>query len=255
MINLVDLTGKKIVITGASQGIGRETAILLSKLGAQVVLIARNEDKLKETISLMEGTGHICCSLDVGKLETIEKSVKDIVNMVGPVDGLVYSAGITNDRPLNLFKPEIVEQVLHVNLMGFIEIVRCLTKKNRYNPGMRIVGISSTAGLRGSKAHLAYSASKAGMNGAMRCMSVELAPKGITANTVAPGMINTDMYKVFLEGNGGENSGANLGLLARQYLGIGQTSDVASAIAFLLSPASRFITGVCLPIDGGLSSC
>ena len=143
---------------------------------------------------------------------------------------------------------------LYSELIGFIEFVRCLTKKNRYNTGMRIIGISSTAGLRGSKAHLAYSASKAGMNGAMRCMAVELAAKGITANTIAPGMIDTDMYKKFLNDNGYESQ-ANIGLLARQYLGIGKTDDVAAVIAFLLAPVSRFITGVCIPVDGGLTSC
>jgi len=255
VFNLVDLTGKKIIVTGASQGIGRDTAILLSKLGAKVILVARSQLKLQETISLCEGDGHTFYSLDLGNLDAIEDCVKNIINENGRVDGMVYCAGITNDRPLNLFKPEVVEEVMRVNLLGFIEITRCITKKNRYNSGMRIVGVSSTAGLRGSRAHLAYSASKAGMNGAMRCMSVELATKGIVVNTVAPGMIATDMYKVFLEGNGGENSPANIGLLSRQYLGIGETNDVAAAIAFLLSPASKLITGVCLPVDGGLTAC
>lgn len=254
MFNLVDLTGKKIVLTGASQGIGRDTAIMLSKLGAQMILIARSEEKLKETISCLEGVGHSYYLLDIAQLDDIENCVKKIVEDNGAVDGLVYCAGVTNDRPLNLFKPEIVEGVLSINLIGFIEFVRCLTKKNRYNTGMRIIGISSTAGLRGSKAHLAYSASKAGMNGAMRCMAVELAAKGITANTIAPGMIDTDMYKKFLNDNGYESQ-ANIGLLARQYLGIGKTDDVAAVIAFLLAPVSRFITGVCIPVDGGLTSC
>ena len=254
MFNLIDLTGKKIVLTGASQGIGRDTAIMLSKLGAQMILIARNEEKLKDVILNLEGEGHKYYLLDINRLDDIEKCVKKIVEDFGPIDGLVYCAGVTNDRPLNLFKPEIVDNVLRVNLIGFTEFVRCLTKKNRYNRGMRIVGISSTAGLRGSKAHLAYSASKAGMNGAIKCMAVELAAKGITANTVAPGMINTDMYKKFLTDNG-VDSAANIGLLARQYLGIGTTEDVASVIAFLLSSASKFITGICIPVDGGLTSC
>ena len=254
MFNLVDLTGKNVVVVGASQGIGRDTAIMLSKLGAKVIAIARSEVKLKETISMLEGSSHRYYCLDVNDLESIEECAKLIVDENGAVDGMVYSAGITNDRPLNLFKPEVVDQVLKVNLGGFIEFTRCLTKRKRFNSGMRIVGISSTAGLRGSKAHLAYSASKAGMNGAMRCMAIELAEKGIGVNTVAPGMIATSMYEKYLEGNGGVDGAANLGLLARQYMGIGKTDDVAAAIAFLLSPVSRFITGVCLPIDGGLVS-
>lgn len=254
MFNLVDLTGKKIIVAGASQGIGKDTAIMLSRLGAKIIALARNEEKLKETVSMLVGDGHSWYCLDLSDLNSIESSVKGIVDKDGAIDGLVYCSGVTDDRPLQFLKPNIVSSILDVNMNGFIEIVRCLTKRKRFNPGMRIVGVSSTAGLRGSKAHLAYAASKAGMNGAMRCMAIELADKGIGVNTVAPGMIATDMYEKFLESNGGENSGANLGLLARQYLGVGKTENVAAAIAFLLCPAASFITGVCLPVDGGFIS-
>lgn len=253
MYSLVELTGKKIIITGASQGIGRQTAIMLSKLNAQLILIARKKDKLKETIELLEGNNHKFYIQDMGSTQEIEECVKNITDDVGKIDGLVYCAGITNDRPLSMFKPPIVTEVLNINLCGFIELVRCLSKKNRYNPGMRIVGVSSTAALRGSKAHLAYSASKAGMDGAVRCMARELAEKHICVNTVAPGMIRTAMYEKYLADNG-TDSGANRGLLAKQYLGIGEPEDVAAAIAFLLSSASAFITGICLPVDGGLTS-
>ena len=254
MFNLVDLTGKKIVLTGASQGIGRDTAVMLSKLGAKMMLIARNEAKLQETISMLEGEGHKYYLLDINELEKIEACVKKIVDDVGAVDGLVYAAGINNDRPLQLFKPGVVSNVLNVNLCGFIEIIRCLTKKKNFNPGMRIVGISSTSAIKGTKAHVAYSASKAGMDGAVRCLARELSEKGICVNTVAPGMIRTDMYYKYLEGNGGIEGNSNRGLLSRQYLGIGESQDVAAAIAFLLSESSRFITGICLPVDGGLTT-
>ena len=120
MFNLVDLTGKKIVLTGASQGIGRDTAVMLSKLGAKMMLIARNEAKLQETISMLEGEGHKYYLLDINELEKIEACVKNIVDDVGAVDGLVYAAGINNDRPLQLFKPGVVSNVLNVNLCVFI---------------------------------------------------------------------------------------------------------------------------------------
>lgn len=255
MKQIIDLTGKKIIVVGASQGIGQQTAITLSTVGAELILIARNADNLNKTKSLLSGEGHICKPFDIGQIDEIEPLIKGIVKESGKIDGLVYCAGITNDRPLTMFKPELVEEVLRVNLCGFIEMVRAATKKNRFNEGMRIVGISSTSALKGAKAHMAYSASKAGMDGAVRAMAVELAEKGICINTVAPGMIHTSMYEKYLEGNGGAEGSANLGLLGRQYLGIGRTEDVANTIAFLISPASRFITGVTLPVDGGLTSC
>lgn len=256
MFQLVDLTSKKIVVTGASQGIGRDTAVMLSKLGAQIALVARSEEKLKETLCLLEGKGHKYYILDINELTNIEGCVKEIVKDFGTLDGLVYAAGINLDRPLQLFKPDVVSNVLDVNLGGFIEFIRCMTNKKHFNIdfGMRIVGVSSTSALKGTKAHIAYSASKAGMNGAIRCLAIELAEKNICVNAVAPGMIRTAMYEKYLEGNGGVDGATNKRLLRRQYLGIGEPVDVASAIAFLLSPAARFITGICLPIDGGATS-
>lgn len=256
MLNLIDLQGKHIVVTGASRGIGRETAILCSRLGAHITCVARTEEKLKETVSLLEGSGHGYMQMDFEQIDKIDSAVQNLVKIYGAIDGLVYAAGIAIDYPLNLMKPVYVDRVIRVDLLGFTEMVRCVSHKKRYHEGMRIVGISSTAAFHGRKAHTAYAAAKAGMNGAMRCMAVELARKGIAVNSVAPGMIATDMYKFWLnQHSDGTESDANKELLKRQYLGVGETKDVAAAIAFLLSPAARFITGVCLPVDGGYLSC
>ena len=119
---------------------------------------------------------------------------------------------------------------------------------------MRIVALSSTASFFGKKAHLSYSVSKAGINSAVRNMACELAEKNICVNAIAPGMVNTDMYKEYLKNNGGPESEDNRRLLRRQYLGIIEPSDIANAAAFLLSPAARLITGITMPVDGGLSS-
>ena len=153
-----------------------------------------------------------------------------------------------------MIKPSDMEEVLRVNLVGFVELVRQFTKKGRFNPGMRIVAISSTASFFGKKAHLSYSASKAGINAAVRNMACELAEKNICVNAIAPGMVNTDMYKNYLTNCGGAESEENRRLLRRQYLGIIEPSDIAGAAAFLLSPAARLITGITMPVDGGLSS-
>lgn len=250
MYSLIDLRDKTILVIGASQGIGQQTAITLSEVGARCVLLARNEEKLKETLEKLDGEGHGIKILDVSNLESIEPSIKEIVLKYGAIDGLVYAAGVTNDRTLNMLTPNVVDATMKTNLEGFLESVRCVCKKNRFNPGMRIVGISSTAALAGTKAHTGYSASKAGMDGAVRCLARELAQKDICINTVAPSFVRTAMYEKWYQDNG-EGSFAVEAMKIRQYLGVIEAVDVANAISFLMSPAARFITGICLPIDGG----
>ncbi len=254
MFNLIDLTEKKIIVIGASSGIGKQTAVTLSRLGAKVILVARREDKLMETMNLLEGEGHGVHSFDTQKLDEIEEHIKQIVTEFGPVDGMVYSAGIGTAIPLLQTKPEKLQNVFEVNLFGFIEVVRQLCRKGRFNPGMRIVGISSCASLRGDKSKTAYSASKAAMDSAIRCIAKEMADRGICINSVAPSMTATELYGHYLE-KYGEDSDTNQELLKRQYLGIAQTQDIANAVAFLISPAAKFITGITLPVDGGLTTC
>lgn len=253
MVNLIDLTGRKILVVGASSGIGRQTAITLSQVGAQLILAARREDKLQETLQLLEGGGHSWYKLDVNETDRIEDAVKRIVAEQGRLDGMVYSAGFDIAVPLLQFKPDKVQSIFRTNFFGFVEAVRQVCKKGRFNEGMRIVGISSIASLVGDKAHTTYSASKAAMDGAVRCIAAEAADKGICINTVAPAMVGTEMYEGFLRQYGADSS-SNQDLLNRQYLGVARPEDVANAIAFLISPAARFITGITMPVDGGTTT-
>ncbi len=254
MNNLIDLTGKRILVIGASSGIGKQTAITLSSVGANVTIVARSEDKLKETVEQLIGNGHDYYVADVSEVGTVETSIKQIIEKDGPLDGLVYSAGVGTALPLMQSKPEKVQSAFNVNFFGFFEVVRQVSKKGRFNPGMRIVGVSSCASLRGDKSKAIYSSSKAAMDSAVRCMAKELAEKGICINTVAPSMTATELYNHYIE-KYGEDSATNNELLNRQYLGIAQPQDIANAIVFLVSPAARFITGITMPVDGGLSTC
>ena len=240
MQNLTDFTGKKFIIVGASSGIGRQTAITLASLGAQLILIARREEQLRDTVAVLEGSGHGFFAADISKLDEIE-------------DGLVYCAGTNTTLPLLQLKPEKMKATFDVNFFAFVETVRQVTRRGRFNEGMRIVAVSSNAAIRGDKAHTAYSASKAAMNAAIRCLAKELADKGICINAVSPAVVNTEIYKQYTENSGGISESEKT-LLERQYLGLIEPGDVANTIAFLLSPGARIITGITMPVDGGLST-
>lgn len=252
MFPLIDLTGKRILIIGATSGIGQATAIMLSNLGASLIMTSRNSVSCQMLLEKLDGNNK-CYQFNIDNLDDIEQQIDDIIADTGKLDGLVYCIGISKNRPLKLYKPSMVAEIMNTNFNAFIEVVRCVTKRNSFNKGMRIVGISSIASLQGDKTHTIYSASKAAMDGAVRCLAKELADKEICINTVAPAMVRTKLYDAYLK-NYGEGSDSHRKLLARQYLGMGEPEDVASAIAFLLSSASRFITGVCLPVDGGATS-
>ncbi len=246
---LIDLTGKKILVAGASSGIGAETSRLLSKLGASVILVARREQLLKETLTSLFGDGHAYYCQDLSHLDNIEPFVKQVIDDVGPLDGYVHCVGVSVYRPISFLTPDVVKSVMDINFCSFIEMIRCLTKRKRFHSGMSIVGVSSVAAQQGNQTKTVYSSSKAAMDAAVRCLGKELAPKDIRINNVAPALIKTAIFDELQESNTGAGDTDNV--IARQYLGIGEPLDVANMIAFLLSNASRFITGSTIGIDGG----
>lgn len=250
MHNLVDLKGKRILVTGASSGIGKEIAVLLDRLEAETVLVARREENLQEIVTGLQVKKSCYYTADLSELNKIEGLIKQIVAVRGPLDGFVHSAGIASSRPLKTIKPDILDQVMKINFYSFVELCRCITARKRFSEtGCNIVGISSTGSILGNSSKTAYCASKAAMDAAVRCMAKELANKHIRVNTVAPSFIETDIYDSFLEK--GEGSKDVELTMARQYLGLGQPSDVANLTVFLLSEASRFITGSTIGVDGG----
>jgi len=249
MINPMDLSGKHILITGASSGIGKTTSITAGQLGAKLSLLARSEDRLNETLHAIQGNIHHVYPFDLRQLDGIENLVKMIVSENGPLDGLVNCAGIASNRPIKMVKPAFLQEVFSINFFPFVELVRAASKKNMCNDGASFVGISSVAAFKGNKAQGAYAASKAATDAIIKPMAKELSDRGIRVNTAAFGMIRTDMYKYFLDAGGNDEF-----LKSDQYLGVGETEDAANIICFLLSNASRFITGTCLVADGGFLS-
>ena len=255
-MDFVQMEGKHILITGGASGIGRQTAITLSELGAKVSIIDLQEEGLKETLSMLKGEGHSIHAADLSDINALEALVVGIVKETGAFDGFVQCAGIVKNLPIKNYNFERLHKIMLVNFYSYFEIVRILSKKGRYNEGMSIVGISSVAATQGASAQAAYGASKAAMNGAMRCLAKELGEKGIRLNTVLPAATETAMYTEYMALKAQmKETEMKVAANPRQYLGMNTPADVANAIIFLLSSASRKITGVQLPVDGGYASC
>ena len=252
MKQIIDLNGKTILVTGSSSGMGAETAILCSELGAKVILVARRVDKLEEVMLKLKGEGHKFYSFDLSELDMIEDFIKNLISEAGPLDGFVHCAGIPGTRPLKLMKPKALQQVMSINFNSFVEIVRCITKKKSFNEGMSIVGISSVSSKMGSLGKVAYCASKAAMDASARSMAKELTPYGIRVNTVCPGLIDTAVFDK-IKSDAVDSHDLEM-KMERQYLGIGKPIDVANVIVFLLSDAARMMTGLSIGVDGGLLS-
>jgi len=249
MKNPMDLSARHVLVTGASSGIGRAACVLASRLGARVSLLARNPEGLQETLSLMDGEDHAFHCCDVAEIGGLEDQVKQIVGTSGPLDGLVHCAGVSTGRPLAMSKPDFVRDVMTVNFFSFVELVRVISRKKNSNQGASLVGVSSVAAFRGGKAQEAYAASKAAIDSVLKPMAKELADRRIRVNAAAFGMVRTHSYQMYLDGGGSDEA-----LGTQQYLGVAEPEDAASVLCFLLSDASRFITGTTLVADGGFLS-
>lgn len=246
MINPMELSNKHIIITGASSGIGRACAIQASRLGAKVTIIARSEDKLMETINLMEGSSkHTYYVFDLHHIEEIEFLIKKIVTEQGAVDGLCHAAGIANPRTLKFSTPQYVNKMFNIHIFAFVELVRALSLKHNLNDSASLVGISSVAAERGNTAQAIYGAAKGAMNSFIKPSAKELAKRKIRINNVAYGIVDTKMYQDFLETGGDED------VVKQQYLGVIDTETASNAVMFLLSDASKFTTGSIIPVYAG----
>lgn len=235
------------LITGASSGIGRAIAIKLSQT-RNLVLVARNENMLNETKSLCDKNSDIVVlSIDLSKADEMEKILVNFLKEknIG-IENFVYCAGVAGMRPLRSFDYDFILDTFNVNLFSFMLMLKVL-KSKKFNPALlsSVVAISSNIAEMGAKAFGAYGASKAGLNGFVRCLALEMAPN-TRINAISPGGIHTKMTEAMQV----EDEVAKR-FEALYPMGLGKTSDIADATEFLLSENSRWITGQNLIIDGG----
>ena len=239
------LSGKRILISGASSGIGRACAICASRLGAQIVATGRRIGALQETLALCDGNVHQVIAGDIAE----SKFVCELMEKAGKIDGLVHAAGIGPMCPVGMLTDEHVESVMRANYFSFLELMKYCSKKKYRNDHLSVVAISSVSAFCGWSGVAAYSGSKGALSSSVRALAIELAPKGIRVNAVCPSNIRTPMYEA---GASEMNDDVTLKeLLKKQPLGLGEPEQVAWPVCFLLSDAASFITGINLPVDGG----
>lgn len=247
MFNPFTLEGKTILVTGASSGIGRQCAIDCSKMGAKVVVVGRNQERLNSVISEIEGQG-MSYSFDLDQIDGISELISDIVDKYGKFDGFIHAAGIEVTNPVKLSKTTDYESLFRVNSLSAFEIVKNLCGIKTFNKGGSIVLISSISGVIARKGLCAYAASKGALMSAARVMALEMASREVRVNTLSPGTILTPMMQKALDAMSDEDKKKRI---AGFPLGLGETTDVSNACIFLLSDASRWITGQNIVVDGG----
>jgi len=243
----VTVSGKAVLVTGASRGIGRAIAEALAKAGALVVLGARDETKLAEAVDAIVGAGGRASSvpLDVCHRESVDTALAAVLERHGRIDGLVNNAGITRDNLLLRMKAEEWEAVLSTNLTGVYHCTQAALRPMLKQRSGRIVNVTSVVGITGNAGQANYAASKAGVIGFTKSIAREVASRAITVNAVAPGFIDTEMTAAMTDK-------AREAIASSIPMGrVGTPADVAGAVTFLLSDAAAYITGQVLGVDGG----
>jgi len=245
---MFSLKDKVAVVTGASQGIGRDTALALAQAGAKVVVAARNEEKLAALVNDIVAAGGeaFAIKLDVADAEQVKARFKQVIEKFGRLDILVNNAAVTRDGLAMRMKKEDWETVLQTNLTGaHLCIQQALPTMMKARAG-RIINISSVVAQSGNAGQANYVAAKAGLIGLTKAIAIEIASRNVTVNAVAPGFIDTPMTEVLPDKVKEE-------LKTRIPLGrMGSPRDVASAIVFLATDEAGYITGHVLNVNGGL---
>ena len=245
---MFDLSGKVALITGASRGIGQSISIILAQNGAHVICVSRNINDVQSVADKITNQKFVASavSCDISNTNNVTELVKDIIEKHGRIDILINNAGITSDNLLMRMSEDDWDNVLNINLKAAFTAIKVASRTMIKQRSGRIINISSVVGLMGNAGQVNYAASKAGLIGMTKSVAREFASRGITANCIAPGYIETEMTnKLKDEVKSSLNEQIPLGR-------IGNVEDIAYAVAFLASDEASYITGQTLAVDGGM---
>lgn len=244
------LKGKTLIVTGASSGIGRQCAISCALMGATIVVFGRDPERLNETLGSMDESGeHMICAVDLLEYDKVGDIVREVVRQKGRIDGLINCAGISTTLPLNSLSPQKMEHFIQTNVIASVNITRHTIKSANFSlEGGSVIFIGSVMGVAGENGKTLYSLTKGALVASVKSMAIELAPRKIRVNAISPGVVESPMSRsaVYSKDEDSLNRIKSL-----HPLGLGQVDDVANACIFLISDASRWISGTNLIVDGG----
>lgn len=238
------LHNKTILVTGASSGIGRQIALSICEMGGNVVITGRDKKRLEETFINLKGKNNSNITADLLN----QNDLSDLVNNIPMLDGIVHCAGIVKPFPVKFLSEEKIQETFQTNYNIQVLLMAQITRQKKINKNASIVFLSSISATHPHKGGALYSASKAAIESLSKVIALEFYPQGIRSNCLSPAMVKTPMYDYAEKGASKETLDEHVN---KYPLGIGSPADVANAAVFLLSDASKWITGITITLDGG----
>lgn len=245
------LAGKRVLVTGATSGLGQNAAAMLVKAGAAVTLVGRSEERLSETLSSLQGSGHRGVAADISSIEGAYDLLVGLARENGSFDGVFHAAGIAAIRLAKMINSDHHHAVFGAAVDGAFGIAKACGKKAVLNDGGSVVFMASVAGQRGKAGMVVYSAAKAALGGMTRSLAAELAPRGIRVNEIVAGAVETPMHADIVKNLDDQATEAYRNM---HMLGFGKPEDVSAMAVFLLSDAAGWITGASFAVDGGYTA-